>query len=69
MVYGDRRLMIIAEDDCCKLLIGKANEEERKVGYVVKIKQTSIDDDGHETYWCLTNKELKALINYLVKEL
>jgi len=61
--------MIIAEDDCCKLLIGKANEEERKVGYVVKIKQTSIDDDGHETYWCLTNKELKALINYLVKEL
>ena len=60
--------MIIAEDDCCKLLIGKANEEERKVGYIVKIKQVC-DDDGHEPYWCLTNKELKALINYLVKEL
>ncbi len=61
--------MIIAEDDCCKLLIERTSQEERKVGYVVKIKQTSIDDDGHEPYWCLTNKELKALINYLVKEL
>ena len=61
--------MIIAEDDCCMLLIGKTNKEERQAGYVVKIKQTSIDEDGHETYWCLTNKELKALVNYLVKEL
>ena len=60
--------MIITEDACCKLLIGSTNEEERKVGYIVKIKQVC-DDDGHETYWCLTKKELKALINYLVKEL
>ena len=60
--------MIIAEDHCCKLLIGKANEEERKVGYTVKIKQVC-DEDGLENYWCLTNKELKELVNYLVKAL
>ena len=60
--------MIIAEDDCCKLLIGKANEEERKVGYTVKIKQVC-DEDGLENYWCLTHKEAKAIIRKILEEI
>ena len=60
--------MIITEDHCCRLIIRETTPTEKKVGYSVKIVQ-ECDDDGHEPYWCLTNKELKALINYLVKEL
>ena len=60
--------MIITQDDCCKLIMRQTTPTEKKVGYSVKIVQTC-EEDGIENYWCLTHKEIKALINYLVKEL
>ena len=60
--------MIVTDDDCCKLILEETNLHEKKAGYIIKFKQLC-DEDGLENYWCLTNKELKELVNYLVKAL